>query len=129
MIPKSGYRFSEKIMHQKRVGTSVVDVLTRRALLSFALLWLAGAGLRVTPLAVPPVIPLIHQDLGLSETQIGILTGLPSLLFALAAVPGSLLIARLGAMSALVIGLIVNGIGAGLRGAAPDTAWLYAATI
>src|SRR5262249_13962099 len=97
--------------------------------ISFALLWLAGAGLRVTPLAVPPVIPLIHDDLGLSETQIGILTGLPSLLFALAAVPGSLLIARLGAMSALVIGLIVNGIRAGLRGAAPNTAWLYAATI
>jgi len=98
-------------------------------LISFALLWLAGAGLRVTVLAMPPVIPLVHKDLGLSETQIGILTGLPSLLFALAAVPGSLLIARLGPMSALVIGLIVNGIGAGLRGAAPSTAWLYAATI
>jgi CP family cyanate transporter-like MFS transporter len=101
----------------------------RRVLLSFALLWLAGAGLRLTVLAVPPVIPLIHADLRLSETEIGILTGLPSLLFALAAVPGSLLIARLGAVAALSIGLLVDGVASGLRGAAPNAAWLYAATI
>ena len=66
----------------------------RRVLLSLTLLWLAGAGLRLTVLAVPPMLPLIHDDLHLSETQVGILTGLPSLLFALAAVPGSMLIAR-----------------------------------
>jgi MFS transporter, CP family, cyanate transporter len=101
----------------------------RRVLLSFALLWLAGAGLRLTVLAVPPVVPLIHADLQLSETEIGILTGLPSLLFALAAVPGSLLIARLGAVAALVIGLLLDGVAAGLRGAAPSITWLYAATI
>src|SRR6202030_4342025 len=71
-------------------------VSVRRFLLSFALLWLAGAALRLTVLAVPPVLPAIHADLNLSETEVGILTGLPSLLFALAAVPGSLLIARLG---------------------------------
>jgi MFS transporter, CP family, cyanate transporter len=101
----------------------------RRVLLPFALLWLAGAGLRLTVLAVPPVIPLIHADLRLSETEIGILTGLPSLLFALAAVPGSLLIARLGPVAALSIGLLVDGVASGLRGAAPNAFWLYAATI
>jgi MFS transporter, CP family, cyanate transporter len=101
----------------------------RRFLLSFALLWLAGAALRLTVLAVPPVVPLIHADLRLSETEIGILTGLPLLLFALAAVPGSLLIARLGAVSALAIGLLVEGVAAALRGAAPSAAWLYAATV
>jgi CP family cyanate transporter-like MFS transporter len=101
----------------------------RRVLLSFALLWLAGAGLRLTVLAVPPVIPLIHADLRLSETEIGVLTGLPSLLFALAAVPGSLLIARLGPVAALSIGLLVDGVASGLRGAAPSAAWLYATTI
>jgi hypothetical protein len=63
------------------------------------LLWLAGNGLRLTILAVPPVIPLIHDELDLSATQISILTGLPSMLFAFAAVPGSLLIARLGCVS------------------------------
>jgi len=93
------------------------------------LLWLAGAGLRLTVLAVPPVLPAIHADLNLSETQVGLLTGLPSLLFALAAVPGSLLIARLGPVTALAIGLFFDGVGSGLRGAAPDAIWLYAATI
>jgi CP family cyanate transporter-like MFS transporter len=101
----------------------------RRVLLPFALLWLAGAGLRLTVLAVPPVLPFIHADLQLSETQVGILTGLPSLLFALAAVPGSLLIARVGAVAALAIGLLLDGVASGLRGAAPSANWLYAATI
>ncbi|MGH7036317.1 MAG: hypothetical protein ACREFL_21525, partial [Stellaceae bacterium] len=64
---------------------------------SFALLWLAGLGLRLTLLAVPPVIPLIHAELHLSETEIGTLGTLPTLLLAAAAIPGSLLIARFGA--------------------------------
>jgi MFS transporter, CP family, cyanate transporter len=101
----------------------------RRVLLSLTLLWLAGAGLRLTVLAVPPVLPFIHDDLHLSETQVGILVGLPSLLFALAAVPGSLLIARLGPVTALALGLLFNGVASGLRGAAPNALWLYAATI
>jgi MFS transporter, CP family, cyanate transporter len=101
----------------------------RRVLLSLTLLWFAGAGLRLTVLAVPPLLPAIHADLNLSETEVGILTGLPSLLFALAAVPGSLLIARLGPVTALAIGLLLDGVGAGLRGAAANALWLYAATI
>ena len=101
----------------------------RRVLLSLTLLWLAGAGLRLTVLAVPPVLPLIHAQLNLSETQVGILTGLPSLLFAVAAVPGSLLIAHVGPVAALSIGLLLDGVASGLRGAAPNVLWLYAATI
>jgi MFS transporter, CP family, cyanate transporter len=100
-----------------------------RLLTSLLLLWLAGVGLRLTILAVPPVIPLIHDELHLSATQIGILTGLPSMLFAIAAVPGSLLIARLGVRSALVAGLAITAIGGALRGALSDVAWLYAMTI
>jgi len=100
-----------------------------RLLTSLLLLWLAGTALRLTILAVPPVIPLIHDELHLSATQIGILTGLPSMLFAFAAVPGSLLIARLGVGTALVIGLALNAIGGALRGALPDINWLYAMTV
>jgi MFS transporter, CP family, cyanate transporter len=96
---------------------------------SLLLLWLAGNALRLTILAVPPVIPLIHDELNLSATQIGILTGLPSMLFAIAAVPGSLLIARLGVRTALVAGLAITAVGGALRGALPDVAWLYAMTI
>jgi CP family cyanate transporter-like MFS transporter len=94
-----------------------------------ALLWLAGIGLRLTVLAVPPVIPQIHTDLDLSETEVGILTGLPQVLFACAAVAGSLLIARLGALRTLIIGLILSAIASALRGAVPVAAPLYAATI
>ena len=98
-------------------------------LTTLSLLWLAGVALRLTILAVPPVIPLIHDELQLNATQIGILTGLPSMLFAIAAVPGSLLIARLGVRAALVAGLVVAALGGALRGAIPDVMWLYAMTV
>lgn len=97
--------------------------------LALVLLWLAGNGLRMTILAPPPVISLIHADLGMSETAIGVLSGIPGVLFALAAVPGALLIARFGAQAALVIGLLATGLGSALRGAAPDVATLYATTV
>lgn len=98
-------------------------------LLALGLLWLSGAALRMTVLAVPPLLPLIHSDLNLSETEIGTLAGLPSLLFATIAVPGSLLIARFGAKSALVAGLIVSALASALRGAAVNAATLFAATM
>ena len=53
-----------------------------------SLLWLAGVAMRMTILAMPPVIPLVHSELRMSETQVGLLIGLPLALFAVAAVPG-----------------------------------------
>ena len=100
-----------------------------RLLTCIGLLWIAGIGLRVTILAVPPLIRLIHDDLHMSETEVGILSGLPIVLFVLAAVPGSLLIARLGATTTLVAGLLVTALGCVLRGFAPDFALLCAATV
>jgi MFS transporter, CP family, cyanate transporter len=97
-----------------------------RALL---LLWLAGNALRLTILAVPPVIPLIHDDLRLSETLVGVLTGLPMVLFAGAAIAGSLMIARLGALNALLIGLVLCALGSALRGVGPNVAMLYFGTV
>ena len=101
----------------------------RDIVLLVSLLWLAGNGLRITILAVPPVIPLIRSELGMSETQVGILTGLPPVLFACTAVLGSLLIARFGALTTLIAGLLVTAAGSALRGAAPEIWTLYAATI
>ena len=100
-----------------------------RPLRALLLLWLGGVALRLTILAVPPVIPLIHADLHLSETQVGILSGLPMVLFAAAAIAGSLLIARLGATTALVIGLLVCAVGSALRGVGPNVAMLYTGTV
>src|SRR5947209_10115518 len=103
---------------------------TRRQFLTCVLLlWLGGIGLRITILAVPPVIPLIRLDLGMSETQVGVLTGLPPVLFACTAVLGSLLIARFGALTTLVAGLFATAAGSALRGAAPEILTLYVATV
>src|SRR6516225_945717 len=93
------------------------------------LLWLAGVGLRLSILAVPPVILSIQADLGLSGTEVGILSGLPMVLFAIAALPGSLFIARLGAMPTLVVGFLIASGASALRGAILDAFALYAATI
>ncbi len=92
------------------------------------LLWVCGVVLRITVLAVPPVIPLIHRDLHLSQAGVGLLTALPSLLFAAAAVPGSLLVAKLGPVRALVTGLLITSFASALRGAATHAAILYGAT-
>lgn len=94
----------------------------------FALLWWGGINLRVTLLAVPPVIPLLHQDLALDQTTIGALSGLPIVLFAVAAVFGSLLIARIGARRALIAGLLIIGIASALRGTGPSLGVLFAMT-
>jgi MFS transporter, CP family, cyanate transporter len=96
---------------------------------ALVLLWLAGNALRLTILAVPPVTPLIHDNLHLSETQVGILTGLPMVLFAGAAIAGSLMIARLGALNALLIGLALCAVGSALRGIGPSVAMLYFGTV
>ena len=94
-----------------------------------SLLWLSGACLRLTVLAVPPVVPLLHADLHLSETDIGWLSSLPPMLFAIAAVPGAVLIARFGIVPALVVGLLLNAAGSAARAAFSDPAFLYASTI
>ena len=96
--------------------------------LGLTILWLAGANLRITILAVPPVIPLIHDELHLTEKMVGGLSGLPVLLLAIAAVTGSLLTARLGARRALVIGLVLVAFGGAARGVGPSTGMLFAMT-
>lgn len=101
-------------------GRSVV------VLLSF---WLVGACLRITVLTVPPVVPLLHADLHLSETGIGWLSSLPPMLFAIAAVPGALIIARFGMLPALLTGLLVAAAGSAARGALASAVSLFAATI
>ena len=99
-----------------------------RSLPRLGLLWLAGVYLRLTILALPPVLPLIHRDLDLSEKLVAALTGLPVLLFAIAAIPGSLLIARIGARRALLTGLALTALGAASRGLGPSTPMLFAMT-
>jgi MFS transporter, CP family, cyanate transporter len=97
-------------------------------LLTLLVLWLAGADLRLTVLAVPPVLPLIHREFALSERAIGALSGLPPLLFGLAAVPGSLLIAKLGARRAAIAALLLVAAASAARGIGPSVPMLFAMT-
>lgn len=94
-----------------------------------ALIWLAGMAMRLPVLAVPPVLPNIRLELGMSETQVGALMGLPLLLFAIAAVPGSLLVARLGVGATLILGLTITTFASAARGLAFDVLSLYATSI
>ena len=93
------------------------------------LLWLAGVAMRMTLLVMPPVIPQVHDELRMSETQVGLLIGLPLAMLAVAAIPGSLLIARVGATLAVTLGMTIAAIGGAARAAAIDVWTLYAAAI
>jgi MFS transporter, CP family, cyanate transporter len=93
------------------------------------LLWLAGNGLRLTILAVPPVIAMIRDELHLTATEVGLLSSIPPALFAIAALAGSLLVARMGVTVALTGGLLLVASGSALRGFAPTYTLLLAATV
>jgi len=128
----SGGRFAYEavsIMRARRMPQSLISDPAWAALLRrLVLLWLCGAAARIAILAVPPILPLIHDDLHLSETQVGLLIGLPLGLFAVAAVPGSLLVARIGVRRTMVIGLALTAVASAARGASLDALMLYAAT-
>ena len=110
------------ISHDSRLATGgVLGLLT--------LLWLAGAAIRVPILDIPPVVPLIRDAFRMSETEVGLLSGLPLGMFALMAVPGSYLVARLGAVRTVVVGLLITAIASSARGAAPEVLSLYALTV
>jgi CP family cyanate transporter-like MFS transporter len=96
---------------------------------AIVLLWLAGNALRLTILAVPPVIAMIRDEFALSATEVGLLSSIPPALFAIAALAGSLLVARLGVKGALVGGLLLVAVGSALRGLSTSYSVLLVTTI
>lgn len=92
------------------------------------MLWLAGMAIRIPLLAIPPILPLLRHELGMSGTEIGAISGIPMLLMAAAAVPGSLLVSLLGASRVLLIGLAIAALGGAARGFAEVPASFLAAT-
>lgn len=102
--------------------------LTRADWLRLLLLWLGGIDVRLTMLAVPPLVPLIHRELHLDEKAVGALVSGPVLILAIAAVPGSLLISKLGVRGALLAGLGSVAIFGALRGYGPSVPVLFGAT-
>jgi len=96
---------------------------------ALVLLWLFGICLRITVLAIPPVVPLIHESFVLSQSAVAALTSVPVVLFSIAALPGSLLVARFGPAHVLTAGILITAVASALRGAATDVPLLFAATI
>ena len=82
---------------------------------TYILITLVGFNLRSVILGVPPVLPLIQHDLGLTYTATGLLTALPVLALALLAWPSGLLAERIGARLSVSIGLALLSAGALLR--------------
>jgi MFS transporter, CP family, cyanate transporter len=117
-------RASLMSIHSGRAGAAAAGPVRL-----LCLLFLAGVAMRLTLLAIPPVIPLVHEQLHMSETQIGLLVGLPLAVFAIAAVPGSLFIARVGSTTAVIFGITVAAVAGAARGAAVDVLTLYAASL
>jgi CP family cyanate transporter-like MFS transporter len=89
--------------------------VTWRKVITCVLITLVGFNLRSVILGVPPVLPLIQHDLGLSYTLIGFLTALPVLTLAVGAWPSGLLAERIGARLSVSIGLALLGAGTLLR--------------
>ena len=96
---------------------------------AFFLLWTCGGCLRLTVLAVPPVISVIQQDLHLSGTEVGLLSGIPVVIFAIFAAPGSIVITRMGVRGALAWGLLVAAVGGALRAGVSNAWQLYLTSI
>ncbi|WP_428393185.1 CynX/NimT family MFS transporter [Lichenicoccus sp.] len=115
-------------MAAKVTDTCKAPAARRDFALALLLLWLSGAALRETILAMAPVLPRVTADFRLSATGVGLLTGLPPLLFAVTAVPSAALIARFGAVPTLIAGLLLNATGAAARGLVGSVVGLNAAT-
>jgi MFS transporter, CP family, cyanate transporter len=97
--------------------------------LSLALLWLIGVALRLAILAVPPAIPALREEFGLTGTEIGALSGMPIVMFAVASLAGSRLVARIGVIAAVTAGLLLTALGSATRSLAFSTISLFAATV
>jgi CP family cyanate transporter-like MFS transporter len=101
----------------------------RRIVLVLALIAFVGINLRSVLLAVPPILPLIQHDLGLSYTATGLLTSLPILVMGGLALPSGLVAGRIGASRAVTLGLALLAIGALLRAVWPAALPLYGFTL
>jgi len=100
-----------------------------RSILVCSLLIFVGINLRSVILGVPPVLPLIKGTLGLSYTETGLLTALPTLIMGGFAWFSGLLVERIGGRAAVTIGLALLAFGALMRAIWPGAFFLYFFTI
>lgn len=81
----------------------------RRNVISLGLVWLTAFNLRAILFAIPPTLPAIRSDLGLSYSATGTITSLAILVLGAASIPGALLATRFGARR--LVAICVAGLG------------------
>mgnify|MGYP005752653065 FL=1 len=87
----------------------------RQALLAYGLLWCLGLYLRLTVLVVPPLIPQLKAVLGFTSSEVAIATSLPLVTLAFGALLAGWLLARVGTLPSMLLGLAVMALGSALR--------------
>ncbi|MDI5890330.1 CynX/NimT family MFS transporter [Halomonas rhizosphaerae] len=97
--------------------TATMDVSGqwRQALLAYGLLWCLGLYLRLTVLVVPPLIPQLKAVLGFTSGEVAIATSLPLVTLALGGLAAGWLLARVGVLPGMLLGLAVMAGGSALR--------------
>ncbi|HET9015534.1 MAG TPA: MFS transporter [Thermomicrobiaceae bacterium] len=100
----------------------------RHALVLLGLLALVGANMRTVMLGVPPVLPLIQRDLGLSHVETGLVTSLPVLMMGGMAWGSGWLADHFGGRRTVTAGLLLLLVGSALRGVWASAVPLYVFT-
>lgn len=98
----------------------------RRTVIQLGLVWLTAFNLRVILFAIPPSLPAIRSELGLSFSATGFITSLAVLMLGVASIPGALLATRYGARRIVAvcgIGLFVFTVSLTLP---PAVFWVFA---
>jgi cyanate permease len=98
----------------------------RRTVIQLGLVWLTAFNLRVILFAIPPSLPAIRSELGLSFSATGSITSLAVLMLGAASIPGALLATRYGArrlVSLCGVGLAVFTVSLTLP---PALFWVFA---
>lgn|GEM_PF-2677609 len=98
----------------------------RRTVIQLGLVWLTAFNLRVILFAIPPSLPAIRSELGLSFSATGSITSLAVLMLGVASIPGALLATRYGArrlVSLCGVGLAVFTVSLTLP---PAVFWVFA---
>lgn len=79
-------------------------------------------------MALPPLFPFLHQDLGISYTLLGLLLSIKSITSGTTQLPAGVLVDRFGAKLILCIGLLLCATGIGLMGFA-NSFWVLGGLI
>lgn len=98
----------------------------RRTVIPLGLVWLTAFNLRLILFAIPPLLPAIRSDLGLSFSATGSITSLAVMTLGVASIPGALLATRYGArrlVSVCGVGLVVFTVSLTLP---PAAFWIFA---